>query len=249
MRRFQNYRALGMDHLHLSTHGIGETLDTIVGAPGAYAKQEELKAWLRADGWPYRVNVAVQQLNYKQLPALAAHEVESGAYHFVSLGFLPHYEWKGHVASVAVHPAELRPAIEDAADVLLKAGTLLTIRYHPLCHLRSDLWKYVVNARYVFFDPWEWNYPLETRDAARLWQEAVACGETVACHEPCSGCLAYRHCGGWNRVYAAAFDGAGLTPVREVPHEYAGVWERDGGLHDLNPANAETGTIGATVTA
>jgi MoaA/NifB/PqqE/SkfB family radical SAM enzyme len=219
------------------------TLDEIVEKPGAFRKQAELKEWLTANQYPFRTNVTMQVGNYCELSELAEFEIEHGVFHFVFLGFLPHYEWGEHLREVAVHPAELRRYIEAGADRLIDAGIYFTIRYHPLCHLRPDLWKYVVNARYVMFDPWEWNYQLQAHDADRLWQYSVGVGKSVACNEPCSHCSAYRHCGGWNRVYAAAFDGAGLAPIKEPPDEYREVWGQDGGLHDLNPANGLTGTI------
>ena len=248
LRRFHECFDAGMDHLHISSHGLGETLDKVAGHCGAFEQQRELKVWLRRHGHPFRTNVTMQRLNYRELPDLAAYEITMGVYHFVMLGFLPHYEWGrrdgAYTREVAVHPAELRPYIEAAAEKLLEAGTYFTIRYHPLCHLAPHLWKYVVNARYVFYDPWEWNYPLTLKEPD-LWHAAVACGESVANHGTCDSCPAFRHCGGWNRVYAAAFDGAGLQPIREVPDEYIDVWGADGGLHDLNPANRLGGSFRA----
>ena len=243
LHRFKDYHQQGMDHLHLSSHGLGDTLNQIAGCPNAFAKQAELKEWMAAEGWPFRTNVSMQQKNYTELPDLVEYEMEHGVFHFVFLGFLPHYEWHNHVRSIAVHPAELRPYIETAVHRLLETETYFTIRYHPLCHLSPQFWRYVVNARYVFFDPWEWNYDLQVHDVDRLWKASVACGESVANKSPCDRCLAYRHCGGWNRVYAAAFGGADLKPIVEIPGEYADVWDRDGGLHDLNPVNSLPGTI------
>lgn len=244
LNRFKSYFAEGINHLHLSSHGLGVTLDEIVGQKEAFARLSELKEWLASNDLPFRTNVTMQQRNYRELADLAGFECEHHVHHFVLLGFLPHYEWNAHLRDVAVHPAELRPYIEDAAEVALEHGSLLTIRYHPLCHLAPKYWPYVVNARYVFFDPWEWNYALQVHDLKSLLDESVKCGETVAIHgEPCSSCMARRHCGGWNRIYAAAFDGAGLTPILEVPGEYREVWDMDGGLHDLNPANQASGTI------
>ena len=240
LKRYQGFVAQGMDHLHISSHGLNGTLDAIAESPGAFAKQAELKTWLQANEVPFRTNVTMQILNYRELPDLASYEVSMGVYHFVFLGFLPHYEWHDHIRDVAVHPAVLRPYIEDGARTLLEHGCLFTIRYHPLCNLAPELWKYVVNARYVLFDPWEWNYSLQVHDTSALWRDAVQVGESVA--NPCEGCLARRHCGGWNRWYAAAFPGC-LQPIREIPAEYEAVWEQDGGLHDLNPANSCTGTI------
>lgn len=242
--RFKRLFAIGLDHLHISSHGLGDTLDEIVGRKGAFQKQAVLKRWLAAEGLPFRTNVTLQQLNYTELAYLAEYETDHRVHHFVLLGFLPHYEWHKHVTEIAVHPAELRPFIEDACRVLIKRKTLFTIRYHPFCHLSPEFWKYVVNARYVAFDPWEWNYDLQVHDLGRLWNYSVGTGEGVAIKTPpCSKCAAYRHCGGWNRTYAAAFGGADLTPITEPPAEYRDVWEIDGGLHDMNPANQCSGTI------
>jgi len=243
LHRFQGFVRQGIDHFHISSHGLDGTLDTIVETPGAFAKQAELKEWLAAEEVPFRTNVTMQLGNFRELPDLAEYEISRGVWHFVFLGFLPHYEWHDHVDEIAVHPAELRPYIEAGADRLIEAGVHFTIRYHPLCHLRPDLWKYVVNARHVSFDPWEWNYDLQVHDLERLWQHSVGLGEGVACKEPCSQCSAYRHCGGWNRVNAAAFGGAELAPIQEVPARYAEVWDSEGGLHDLNPVNRLSGTI------
>ena len=244
LNRFKRFFAQGLDHLHISSHGLNGTLDAIAGVPGAFCKQAEVKEWLAKEGFPFRTNVTLQQANYRQLPDLAKYEIGHGVFHFVLLGFLPHYEWRDHLTEVAVHTAEVRPYIEEAAYRLSEANTLFTIRYHPLCHLDVQLWPYVVNARYVFFDPWEWNYELQVSDVDALWAASKAMGDDMASKGlPCRRCTAYRHCGGWNGIYAAAFGGAGLEAITEPPRRYAAVWDEDGGLHDLNPANCHTGTI------
>jgi MoaA/NifB/PqqE/SkfB family radical SAM enzyme len=244
LKRFKSYFADGIDHLHLSSHGLDGTLDDIVHQEGAFRKLTELKEWLAVENLPFRTNVTMQQRNFRELPQLADFESQMGSRHVVLLGFLPHYEWNRHVNDVAVHPGELRPYIEDAARILLAHNVLFTIRYHPLCHLSPEFWPYVTNARYVFFDPWEWNYELQVHDLDALWRAAINCGNTVAIHgQPCCECVAQRHCGGWNRIYAGAFDGAGLKAIREIPDQYADGWDTDGALHDRNPANHCTGTM------
>lgn len=252
IEKVQGFYDCGLDHLHFSTHGTPETLARITGHASAGARQAALKVWLASQGRPWRTNIAVQQLNYRELPAAAAHELNLGARHYVFLGFLPHYEWGRDpecVRAIAPHPAEVRPFLQTAARAVLERGVMMTIRYTPMCHLDPDLWPYVTNARHVFMDPFEWNYELQATDFEALWKASVRCGQSVACSEPCRDCLAYEHCGGWNRVMAAAYDGAGLAPIREIPAEYADVWNQRGGLHDLNPANAHTGTFGVPAKA
>jgi len=237
--------ALGLDHVHVSSHATGETLDAITGDYGAWAKQCVLKAWLGREKLPYRSNVTIQRLNYAKLPEIVAADMEQGAWQQVLLGFLPHYEWgtdRDRLREIAVHPGLIRPYLEEAAFLLLEAGRRFSIRYHPFCHIDESLWPYVTNARYVFMDPFEWNYTLDARDAGAVWKASVACGEAAACPS-CKGCAAYRHCGGWNRTYAAAFDGAGLHHIKKAPAMWENVWEQDGGLFDLNPTNAHSGTL------
>lgn len=237
--RFKELYQHGLDHLHISSHGLIETLDEIVGVKGAWSKQNELKLWLQQNNLPFRTNVTLQQKNYFQLPALAEYECNLGVYHFVFLGFLPHYEWNKHVTEVAVHPCELQSFVEVASDILIKRQTLFTIRYHPFCYLKPQYWKYVVNAKYVPYDPFEWNYEL-TIDPKRVEIMSHSLGEQVA--NKCEGCLMRRHCGGWNKTYAEALN-VELKPVHVIPDEYKDVWQQDGGLHDLNPTNHETGTL------
>lgn len=243
------YREWGLDHLHISSHGFGHTLDEITQLKGAAEKQLRLKQWLKSEGLPFRTNVTLQQLNYKQVPEIIEQDVELGSFHCVMLGFIPIYEWRDPAKTheVAVHPAELRPYIEKAAKFLKDQGSLFTIRYHPLCHLDPEYWPYVVNARYVFFDPWEWNYELQADNIPALWNASKRMGDSVAMkHGPCQSCSAFRHCGGWNKTNVegteASLDLRSIT-YEDVPKKYHRVWEHDGGIHDLNPANHLHGVV------
>jgi MoaA/NifB/PqqE/SkfB family radical SAM enzyme len=241
--KYKTLYARGLDHIHLSAHGLGDTLDRIMGVPGAFVKQDELTQWLCDTGLPWRSNATIQQGNYKDLPQLAEFGCRRGVKHFVLLNWLPHYEQAVHTREIAVHPAELRPYVEEAADVLLAHNTLFTIRYFPLCHLSPQYWPYVTNAKYVPYDPWEWCQTPQCLDLNIVKQDSERLRTNVACSQPCNQCLAARHCGGWNRTYVAAFDGAGLTPIQAIPDEYADGWEQEGSLFDRNPANQETGTL------
>lgn len=237
IERYRGFFAEGMDHVHLSSHGLNGTLDEIVQRKGAFAKLAELKQWLHDEGLPFRTNVTLQQLNYRELSELIEHECEMGARHVVLLGFLPHYEWGSHLKEVAVHPAALRPYIEAAADVLLGKHVPFTIRYHPLCHLSPEYWPYVVNARYVAYDPMEWAYQPKVNDPMAVEKSAFEIGGAVDIRgEPCKSCRAHQWCGGWNRTYVAAFDGADLEAVTEIPEEHRHLDGVYGAMMDLNPA-------------
>lgn len=241
----KNYEALfklGLNHLQISVHAIGEALEMIMECQGAGIRQGELITWLKENKLPFRTNTSLQQLNYKQLPEITQCLIEKGAFHIALLGFLPHYEWKQHAAEVAVHPQELRPYIEKAADLLIASGKFFTIRYHPFCHLSPEYWKYVVNARYVLYDPWEWDYGYYKPSWGEVWPAALALGESTAIQtEPCIHCAMRLHCGGWNKHYAEIFKGANLAAISHSPHIYWPMDQEPGGLHDMNPANSLKG--------
>lgn len=234
----------GMDHVLLSMHGLGETLDKIMDLKVASKQQTKFLEWLHKNDLPFRTNATVQRLNYQQLPDIAQAAVNYGARHVVMLGFLPHYEWKDHLEEVAVSPVLSAPFIEKAADIVLAAGRMITLRYQPLCVLRPQYWKYVVNARYVPFDPFEWDNGHHSFDVSEVWKFALNLGNSVAVQgEPCVSCKMQLHCGGWNRTFATHYDGCGLKAIDRVPDEYAAMAARCGGLHDLNPANAHCGNF------
>jgi MoaA/NifB/PqqE/SkfB family radical SAM enzyme len=233
----------GLDHLHLSTHGIDDVLDNILGADCAYGKQIELLNWIKTMNYKWRSNTTLQKDNYKSLLSIAKQNVVYGVSHFVLLGFLPHYEWSqpNKLQEVAVHPKELQPYIEEAIDYLVDHGVYVTLRYHPMCHLQPKYWKYVTNALYVVYDPWEWCYngiyPNNTAEEMRANAQDV--GDTVSIKtEPCISCDLYQHCGGWNKTYADGYNGADLHSIKD---DSVGEF---GSIFLQNPANNLKGYFG-----
>ena len=243
------YYEWGLDHLHISSHGFGHTLATVADRADAGDKQLRLKEWLQAERLPFRTNVTLQAANWQEIPEIVKQDAELGSFHLVMLGFLPHYEWAdmNKTKDTAVAPSKLRPYIEKASRWLKDNGKLFTIRYHPYCHLDEEFWPYVVNTRYVLFDPWEWNYSLQADDPKALWKDAVNMGDSVVEKGgPCDDCMARRHCGGYNQRNVRA-TGDKLTAIRKIPTAYLPMWNKDGGLHDMNPVNALDGVTPAWV--
>ncbi len=235
----------GFDHPHVSMHATGESLDAITQFKGAGKKQAELLAWLHKSDLPFRTNTTVQKLNYKLLPDIARAAVDYGVTHWVAINFLPHYSWDVHFDDVGVPTAETRPYVEEAADVILKAGRMLTIRYYPHCMLDPRFWPYVTNALYVPFDPFEWENAHHDFDVEKVWKFAQELRDQVAVKgKPCSDCKLQLHCGGWNKV-SVAHDGGHIHAVSDddIPHDYKAVIGVRGGLHDLNPVNAHCGFL------
>lgn len=234
----------GVDHLHLSVHGLGDTLNKITGSPTAAKNQGRLIDWLNENKLPWRSNTTLQHDNYEQLPDIARYCVDRGCKHFVALNFLPHYGWSNKVKEIAVHPGKLQRYIEESIDICESENVMTTIRYQPMCHLKPKYWKFVTNALYVVFDIWEWCYNgIWPNDSEfKMWRNALSLQNAVKIESyPCNTCKALLHCGAWNRNYMQAYDGADLKPVTLVPKEYEKVIHKIGGIFDMNPANNHKG--------
>jgi MoaA/NifB/PqqE/SkfB family radical SAM enzyme len=238
LQNFIDLYEAGLNHFHVSVHGVGTTLDKVACVVGASEKQDIVKTWMRNNNIPWRSNTTLQRANYQELPEIVENILSYGAYHIVLLGFLPHYEWQNRLTEVAVHPAELRPYIEKCCEILEASGKLFTIRYHPFCHLDEKYWKYVVNAKYVLYDPFEWEYGNMGKNEPAMWMAACQMAESVGVQgEPCYNCNAHLHCGGWNRHYAAGFNGADLKAITlDIP-------QIRGYYHDQNPTNDNKGFV------
>lgn len=237
IERYRKLYDLGLDHLQVSMHGLGGTLDEITEREDAGQKQMKLLEWLNKENHPFRINITLQQLNCREILDIAKKAVQLGAFHISLLNFLPHYQWNLYLKEVAVNPVELVDMLEESMEYM-EGKVIFTLRYFPMCLLRPNFWKYVTNTLYVLFDPWEWDYGQYSKDIEKVWESAVGLSETVRIKgNPCDFCLLKDHCGGWNKVYAQAFNFEGLKAIKEVPNELEEAVIQRGGLFDLNPAN------------
>jgi len=234
VERYRKLYDLGLDHLQVSMHGLGKTLDKITERGDAGERQTKLLEWLNKENHPFRINITLQQLNYQEIPDIAEEGIRFGAFYVSFLNFLPHYHWKYHVKEIAVDPELLVEPLEETMEWLEKAGAFFTLRYFPMCMVKPNFWKYITNARFVLFDPWEWEYGHYSKDVEKVWKVAVITGIKG---EPCNSCLLKEHCGGWNRMYANAFNLRGLKSIKQFPPELERAINKRGGLFDLNPAN------------
>ncbi len=233
---FQN----GLNHIHLSFHGIGSVIENITKSSMAHEKQLSLRRWLKEREFSWRSNTVIQKENLYQLTEIVEEAIKYKVSHFVFLNFLPHYEWAkaNNLIEQALHPKVIGLEIERASEMLIETNTMFTIRYFPFCYIDSKYWKYIVNSYYVAYDPWEWEYGLKTKT-----QEQIA--NNLRSHveiETCKDCLAYQHCAGWNKDYNSAH-GDIVRHITGIPDEYKAAWDTIGGIFIMNPANNCTGTI------
>ncbi len=238
IEKYRKLYDLGLDHLEVSMHALGENLDKISEVKGAGKRQMALLKWMSDNNHPFRINITLQRLNYQEIYDIATKAVQLGAFYVSLLNFLPHYHWKNHVKEIAVNPALLVEPLERTMDWMKREKIPFTLRYFPMCMMKSKFWKYITNALFVLFDFKEWDYGHYSKDLNKVWEAAkISARKTGIGGEPCISCLLKEHCGEWNRFYAKAFNFKGLKAIKKVPDEYKDVINKRGGLFDLNPAN------------
>jgi MoaA/NifB/PqqE/SkfB family radical SAM enzyme len=241
IKKYDELRLVGLNHLHISAHDIGHPYDEIVGVEGACHKKNVLLSWLFQVDWPWRMNMSVQKTNYRNVVENAEYCVEYGAKHIVALGFLPHYGWhddfKNRLYTVAVDPAQAAPYLDKLRKVMGQhSDVMFTIRYQPMCLLEPESWKYVSNARYVVYENTEWDYGTAGMTEAQRWAAALDIGAVGIPGEPCCNCDLLMHCGGWNRTMYAAFPRCGIHAIKDPS-----ISQEPGWLHDQNKANSWKG--------
>jgi MoaA/NifB/PqqE/SkfB family radical SAM enzyme len=243
VKRYEAFYAAGLNHILLSVHGVGNTEDAIVRMDGAAKKQAALLKWLKENNMAWRSDTTIQLLNYERLPEITEYIIEHGAFHVVLLGFLPHYEWLDGVKmkEVAAHPAGVRLYAERAIRLCETAGRWVTLRYHPMCHIAPEYYKYVTNTNFVLLDCGEWDYGHAGDSDEALLKACRDYGESIGVlGEPCSRCSMRVHCGGWNRFYVNGLGGsgaAGLKAIEGAPQEWAFYWNKNPYNRNFNGHN------------
>jgi MoaA/NifB/PqqE/SkfB family radical SAM enzyme len=144
--RYAAFKAAGLNHVHVSVHGVGDVLNEIAGVPWpASFRQEKLLGYCYETNWPWRMNMTAQRSNFKQLTEIAKMCIDFGCVHIVFLGFLPLYEWgpdPAKLKAILADPREISPELERlGAEMAKHPEVLFTIRYHPMCLLKPELWK------------------------------------------------------------------------------------------------------------
>lgn len=241
VKMYEACREAGLNHIHLSIHH-GYQPEEIMGNPQAGERQQELMKWLLSEKWAWRANCTVMRQNYTRLLSTALKCQAYYCKHFVSLGFLPLYEWAhdfDRAREVIVDPKDSSPYISDLADYVLDQearypdeAMMMTIRYAPFCLLPKESWKFICNARFVIYSSTEWEYNSVQLSEKDHWQRAVEFGNSVAIQgKPCSECDLMMACGGYNRTMHAMFPEAGLHAIKDPS-----ISQVPGFYHDQNRA-------------
>ncbi|WP_437581458.1 radical SAM protein [Sorangium sp. So ce887] len=159
--KVQQFKDSGVADFLVSVQGLGKAHDLAVGADGAHVRQMRALNHLIALGVPFRVNCVMSKRAVPQLPAVAKLAVEVGARAVNFLAFNPFADQRNagvRTAENVPRYAELREPLDEALDVLARAGVEANVRYLPHCVVSERHWPSVYDYQQLPYDPHEWDF-------------------------------------------------------------------------------------------
>lgn len=152
----------GLRDLLISVHGIGETYDRIVGnIPNASLQQQQGIDNCSELGIPLRFNCVLSKWVLSQLADIAhlAYQKNVRVVNFIAFNPFEDQQLKGK-RSVSNVPryTEVKPALNEALDILSDAGIEANVRYFPICMVKPEHRKSVYNFQQLPYDIHEWDF-------------------------------------------------------------------------------------------
>ncbi|WP_131195739.1 pyrroloquinoline quinone biosynthesis protein PqqE [Lichenihabitans psoromatis] len=128
----------GLDHVQLSVQDVDPaSADRIAGYAGAFAKKQQVAAWVTAAGLPLTVNAVIHRANVARAPDLVALAIRLGARR-VEIAHTQYYGWAS-VNRDALMPSRAEAEVAVAEIERLKtvhAGTIVIDHVVPDYHAR-----------------------------------------------------------------------------------------------------------------
>ncbi|WP_437311910.1 radical SAM protein [Sorangium sp. So ce388] len=159
--KVQQFKDSGVADFLVSVQGLGKAHDITVGAERAHVRQMQALNHLIALSVPFRVNCVMSKRAVPQLPAIAKLSVEVGARNVNFLAFNPFADQRKAGARTAENVpryAELREPLDEALDILARAGIEANVRYLPHCVVSERHWPSVYDYQQLPYDPHEWDF-------------------------------------------------------------------------------------------
>lgn len=208
----------------VSLHGYEEGHDKILNVQGAWIKVNKAIEILNERGCFVRINCTLTRHNFKDLPRLARHYLDSVKPRVVNfINFNPHYQWGNQeqpeiyqrLNEVQVRVSEVAPYLCEALDFLNEKNVWTNVRYFPFCVIKGYE-SHICNNPQVMFDPYEWDYGVapKTMEAylahGRKFQEEIGFKDGA-----CARCGMKDVCGGVHKNYARLYGDTELVPYSE----------------------------------
>jgi len=207
----------GLSDILFSIHGTRDYHNKVTGTEkrDGYARLWRSLEKCTESGFKFRTNTVLTE-NFTTLPALANELVKVKPYISNFINFNPYNEWNCEDKPFQAKVSDIAPYLMTAIDTLVESGTMVNVRYFPLCVLK-DYERHVVHYPQVMFDPYEWDYghtPKTPESYAARGEKFVdeMCVYTSKCHE-CSAVGGA--CPGLNRIYYETFGEGELEPYTE----------------------------------
>ncbi len=156
----EKYRDAGIRDFLVSLHGIGKVHDEVVGVDGADKKIDAAIERMREVGVPFRYNCTMSKPVVPQIPDVARHAIEHGAYVVNYIAFNPFGDQEQGLRTRENVPrySDIKPRLAEAMDMLEEAGIEVNVRYLPLCMAEERHRKNFYNYQQLSYDTHEWDF-------------------------------------------------------------------------------------------
>ncbi len=157
-KKVESLKNAGLFDFLISIHGLDEVYNYTVDIKNAFAVQAKAINNLNDLKIPFRANVTITKLNYKQLVDIAKYCINIGAKVVNFISFNPFSDWK-EISEIDFQEkhSTIAPYLKDAIDHLSSKGIETNVRYFPFCQIKKYE-KYQQNFSQVIYDSHEWDY-------------------------------------------------------------------------------------------
>lgn len=157
----KRYIDAGIRDCLVSLHGLGSTYDTVVGVPGAHARQIKALQNLQQVDIPFRFNCVLSKAVLRELRDIAQLAVATGTrvVNFIAFNPFEDQQKAGKRSDENVPKySEVAPHLSEALYILENAGIEYNVRYFPICMVEDGHKKSIYNFQQLPYDIHEWDY-------------------------------------------------------------------------------------------
>ncbi len=208
--------AAGCKEFLFSLHDVGEKLSELMQVPKAWEKMVDTIYLAKKFGCRIGFNTVIYNENYNRLHRIAANACQFKPYIHNFINCNPQYEaTPDKTKHIQAPVSDSAMYIENAIEVCNENDVWANVRYYPMCQLRPEYRKHIVNHPQVMFD-WinEWDYgayPKTVENYLKFGREAFQY-KSDAQDGKCGGCGIRNVCGGLNLGYRQAHTDEEVIP-------------------------------------
>jgi len=148
----------GIDNFIISLHGhTAELHDELTQSKNSYDSILRAIKNLNEIGMPFQINHVVTKNNYRFLMDFSKLMIEMKP-EIVTLLYFNPMNFSSALMGMSAKYSETISYLHEAIDILEKNNVDVCFKFLPLCALKNQHEKYLMNLSQAYYEDWEWNY-------------------------------------------------------------------------------------------